>query len=78
MNTTIGLSPKVAAFLAAVGGPGLILLILGLAFGDDTLKTVGVSLIGGGAVGGAAGYRAPAGAVATQEAEIRDLHDGGH
>jgi hypothetical protein len=77
MNT-IGLSPKVAAVLAAVGGPGIILLVLGLVFSDETLKTVGLSLIGGSAVGGAAGYHAPAGAVAGGEAEIRDLHDGGH
>jgi hypothetical protein len=72
---TIGISPKVKAFMAAVGGPGIVLLILGVIIDDDTLRTVGLSLIGGGTAGGFAGYRAKPGAVATTEAEIRDLHD---
>lgn len=69
---TIGLSPKVQAFLAAVGGPGLLLLILGLVIGDDTLKTAGLSLLAGSAVGGAAGYKAPPGEVIVERGPASD------
>jgi hypothetical protein len=60
---TYGISPKVQAFVAALGGPGIILLLLGLVLGDDTLRTAGLTALAGGAIGGAAGYRAPAGEV---------------
>lgn len=63
MPRTNGLSPKVAAVIAALGGPGVILLILGLVLKDETLKTIGLSLLGGGALGGAAGYKASPGDV---------------
>jgi hypothetical protein len=72
---TLGISPKVTAVLAALGGPGIVVLILGIALNDETLRTVGISLIGGGALGGAAGYKAKPGVVVLPENEIRDLHD---
>ena len=68
----IGISPKVQAFIAAVGGPGLILLIIGLVVGDDDLRTAGLALLVGSGVGGAAGYRAPAGEVAVEVGPASD------
>ena len=61
---TLGISPKVKAFIAALGGPGIVLLIIALATGDTDLRTVAISLLGGAAVGGGAGYVAPPGEVA--------------
>lgn len=60
---TIGISPKVQAFMAAIGGPGLLLLVLGLIIGDAELRAAGIALLTGAVVGGGAGYRAPAGQV---------------
>ncbi len=59
----IGLSPKIQAVIATLGGPGLLLLILGIALGDDTLRTAGITALAGGALAGGAGLRASPGEV---------------
>lgn len=61
---TLGISPKVQAFIAAIGGPGLILLALGLILDDSELRTAGLALLVGSGVGGLAGYKAPPGEIA--------------
>jgi hypothetical protein len=66
---TVGLSPKITAVLAAVGGPGVVLLILGLILDDETLRTIGLSLLGGSVVGGGAGFQAPPGDVVVDPAK---------
>lgn len=62
-NLPFDLSPKVAAFLAAVGGPGIILLILGIVLDNDDLRTAGLTALGASVVGGGAGYKAKPGDV---------------
>lgn len=78
---TIGLSPKAAlAFLfpaiAAVAAAGADWIVSGQ-FEVTTIRTAGAGLIASGlALLGA--YVGKPGAIATTEAEIRDLHDQGH
>ena len=55
---TEGLSHKLSAVLKTLGGPGILLLLLGLALGNDTLTTAGVTLLVGAGGAGAAGYAA--------------------
>lgn len=69
---TIGISPKVTAFLAAVGGPGILLIILGLILGDADVRNAGLILIGGAGAGTAAGYKAPPGEVVIDRGPASD------
>jgi hypothetical protein len=61
VQETDGISPKVKAVFYGLGGPGLILLILGLVIGDDTLKTAGITALVAALGGAGVGYAAPAG-----------------
>jgi hypothetical protein len=58
---TNGVSPKVIAVIVAIGGPGLVVLILGLVLGDSELRAAGLALLLAAVGGGGAGYHAPAG-----------------
>jgi hypothetical protein len=58
---TDGISPKVKAVFYGLGGPGLILLIVGFAIGDDTLKTAGITALIAALGGGGLGYAAQPG-----------------
>jgi hypothetical protein len=60
---TVGLSPKAiaAAFMPFV--PGLVLLILGLVSGDDTVRNVGIGLLGASPLAGGAAVVASPGKV---------------
>jgi hypothetical protein len=62
-NLPLDLSPKVAAFLAAVGGPGIILLIVGIVIDNEELRAAGIALLGGGVLGTPVAYKAPVGDV---------------
>jgi hypothetical protein len=64
---SVGVAPKVKAFLAAVGGPGVILLILGFILDDADLKTAGIAALGAAVVGGGAGAAAGPGKVVVAE-----------
>lgn len=50
------ISPKVTATIAALASPGLVLVILGAVLGNDTLVTVGASLLGAAPLVGGAAY----------------------
>lgn len=60
---TIGVSPKVLTIWFGVGGPALVLLILGLVIPDDTLKTAGITGLVAALGGGGAAYYAKPGTV---------------
>lgn len=60
---TVGISPKVQAVFIALGGPGLILLILGLVLDDDTLRTAGITALVAALGGAGAGAAASPGTV---------------
>lgn len=60
---TVGISPKVQAVFYALGGPGLLLLILGFALDDDTLKTAGITALVAALGGAGAGAVAKPGTV---------------
>lgn len=69
---TLGISPKVLAFLSAVGGPGVLLLVLALIIHDDQLRTVALTLLGATAAGGAAGAKAGPGDVVPVDTPASD------
>jgi hypothetical protein len=58
---TDGISPKVKAVFYGLGGPGIILLILGIALDDDTLRTAGITALVAALGGGGLGYTAQPG-----------------
>lgn len=64
---TIGISPKVIEPAVAGIVAGVALLIVGALTGDETLKTIGGTLIAGAIGGGALGYRAQPGDTAPDE-----------
>lgn len=57
------LSPKTIAAALAPAIPGIVLLIIGIAIGDDTLRTAGITALAGGGVAGTAAYKAKTGTV---------------
>lgn len=60
---TKGPAPKAIAAAVAPALPGLVVFIVGLVTGDDTLTTVGLSLLGGGGLAGGAAAKAKTGTV---------------
>lgn len=66
---TDGISPKVQAVFYALGGPGLILIIVGFVIDDDTLKTAGITALVAALGGAGAGYVAKPGAVVPKVVE---------
>lgn len=57
---TVGLSPKALAAALVPLIPGVVLLIIGLVSGDQTVRDLGIGLLGGAPLaGGAAAYASP-------------------